>query len=387
MKVKIGNFKGPQGAKGDTGATGPQGLRGATGPTGPQGPKGDTGATGPQGPQGIQGVTGATGSQGPKGDAGARGSRWTQGTGVTGYSTTPTIFSGSGITDALINDNYLNTSTGNTYRCTVAGPANTAKWMYTGNIKGPTGSQGPKGDTGATGAAGAKGATGPQGPKGDTGATGPQGPQGTVNENSTVLFTESSSRENIASKESLAILFGKIKKWYIDLKAVAFSGSYADLNGKPTLGNAAACNTANNLTTTASGFALDARQGKVLKDELDSVNSNLYAGEVVSPVYGSGVSVIRASGKCKGGRVLLNALIDKTQTIPANQRWKFCTIPENYRAASEFVVNASAYKKSAIAQCQAVCIHIATDGGLYIMSPVDLDATWIISISLSWDIA
>ena len=43
---------GPQGPKGDTGATGPQGPKGDTGETGPQGPKGDTGATGPAGADG-----------------------------------------------------------------------------------------------------------------------------------------------------------------------------------------------------------------------------------------------------------------------------------------------------------------------------------------------
>ena len=32
---------------------------------------------------------------------------------------------------------------------------------------------------------------------------------------------------------------------------------------------------ANNLTTTASGYALDARQGKALKDQLDALNSAL----------------------------------------------------------------------------------------------------------------
>lgn len=43
---------------------------------------------------------------------------------------------------------YLNTSTGNTYKCTVAGNATNAKWVYAGNIKGV---QGDKGNTGATG--------------------------------------------------------------------------------------------------------------------------------------------------------------------------------------------------------------------------------------------
>ncbi|HEM3703350.1 TPA: LPXTG cell wall anchor domain-containing protein, partial [Streptococcus suis] len=70
---------GPQGPKGDTGATGPAGVAGpkgdtgATGPVGPQGPKGDTGATGPVGPQGPKGDTGATGPAGPQGSKGDTG--------------------------------------------------------------------------------------------------------------------------------------------------------------------------------------------------------------------------------------------------------------------------------------------------------------------------
>ena len=75
-KFLIGNFKGPQGLKGEKGDTGAQGPKGDTGATGPQGPKGDTGATGPEGPQGPQGETGPQGIQGvqgPKGDTGAQG--------------------------------------------------------------------------------------------------------------------------------------------------------------------------------------------------------------------------------------------------------------------------------------------------------------------------
>ena len=154
---------------------------------GPQGPKGDIGATGPQGPKGDTGAKGATGPQGAKGDTGQRGSNWYQGTAITGTSTTETVFSGSGIATALVNDKYLNTSTGAVYNCTIAGAASAAKWVYIGSIKGPTGIQGPKGDMGATGPKGDTGAIGPQGPKGDTGAagakgatgaTGPQGPKG-----------------------------------------------------------------------------------------------------------------------------------------------------------------------------------------------------------------
>ena len=48
-------------------------------------------------------------------------------------------------------------------------------------------------------------------------------------------FTEAQTRANIASGESLATLFGKIKKFFTDLKTVAFSGSYSDLSNKPDL--------------------------------------------------------------------------------------------------------------------------------------------------------
>ena len=258
--VYTGNIKGATGSKGatgDTGATGPQGPTGATGPQGPSGAaagfgtptasidanvgtpavtvtasgantskvfnfafknlkgvKGDTGATGPQGPQGEKGATGATGPQGP---TGTRGSAWYSGTGITGTSTTATVFSSSGVSSALANDMYLNTSTWNVYKCTTAGNASTAKWVYTGNIKGATGSQGSKGDTGAAAGfgtptasvdanvgtpsvtvtssgsntakvfnfafknlKGSTGATGPQGPQGEKGATGATGPQGST---------------------------------------------------------------------------------------------------------------------------------------------------------------------------------------------------------------
>ena len=80
-----------------------------------------------------------------KGQTGAAGSsaQWYSGTGITGTSTTATAFSGSGVTNAQVGDMYLNTSTMNTYRCTVGGAASAAKWVYVGNIKGATGDVGP----------------------------------------------------------------------------------------------------------------------------------------------------------------------------------------------------------------------------------------------------
>lgn len=51
----------------------------------------------------------------------------------------------------------------------------------------------------------------------------------------TPTFTEASTRANIASGEKLSVILGKIKKWFTDLKTVAFTGAYSDLTGQPTI--------------------------------------------------------------------------------------------------------------------------------------------------------
>lgn len=68
-------------------------------------------------------------------------------------------------------------------------------------------------------------------------------PTGNVS-NSTATFTEASTRTNILSGETLSVIFGKIKKFFADLKTVAFTGSYNDLENKPTIP------TVNNATLT-----------------------------------------------------------------------------------------------------------------------------------------
>ena len=53
-------------------------------------------------------------------------------------------------------------------------------------------------------------------------------------ENRTVTFTHNRNRENIKSGETHSTIFGKIARYFADLKLVAFTGSYNDLNGKPS---------------------------------------------------------------------------------------------------------------------------------------------------------
>ena len=64
--------------------------------------------------------------------------------------------------------------------------------------------------------------------------------------NNAVDFADTATRENLVTGQTLAVGFGKIKKWFSDLKSAAFA--YI----------------ANDLTTETDGYVLDARQGAVL---------------------------------------------------------------------------------------------------------------------------
>lgn len=51
-------------------------------------------------------------------------------------------------------------------------------------------------------------------------------------------FTESSERNNIESGMTVSVILGRIKRYFSDLKTVAFSGSYNDLTDKPDIAGA-----------------------------------------------------------------------------------------------------------------------------------------------------
>ena len=69
----------------------------------------------------------------------------------------------------------------------------------------------------------------------------------------TVTFSQATSSENIQSNESMSTIFSKIAKWFSDLGTAAFHG------------------VSNVLTTTADGFVLDARQGKILDEKINGL--------------------------------------------------------------------------------------------------------------------
>ncbi len=198
--------------------------------------------------KGPKGNDGQKGNKGEKGETGQRGSRWSEGTAITGTSTTATIFSGSGITDALVNDVYLNTSTGNVYRCTVAGAAAAAKWVYVGCIKG---------------------------------AKGNDGKTPTVVDDMTVAFTQASSRANIATGEKMSTIMGKIKKFFADLTAPAFAQM---ITTKDDL-----------LATKVTGYVPDA---KAVADAVTDVNSKLQAHDLTLTITNNSDRLSYSTGAC-----------------------------------------------------------------------------------------
>ena len=111
----------------------------------------------------------------------------------------------------------------------------------------------------------------------------------------TVAFEQASARTNLKTGEKISVSFGKIMKWFADLKTVAFTGSYNDLSNKPSIPSGAAASqaVANNCTTTAAGSVLDARQGKVLMDKANQLSSELNA---TKQSFQGGVDTLR--NKC-----------------------------------------------------------------------------------------
>lgn len=99
--------------------------------------------------------------------------------------------------------------------------------------------------------------------------------------NQTPTFTQASTRNNIASGEKLSVIFGKIQKFFNDLKTVAFSGSYTDLSNKPTI------------PTTASGISYDNTDSGLtatdVQGALDELATTPRGYKVIATFTGDGV--------------------------------------------------------------------------------------------------
>lgn len=92
----------------------------------------------------------------------------------------------------------------------------------------------------------------------------------------TVAFSQASSRGTVAadfaSGSKLSTLFGKIRKWFADLKDVAFSGSYTDLSDKPSIPDVSGKLNINGDNATAAGSS--AIVDKISYNHIPTINEN-----------------------------------------------------------------------------------------------------------------
>lgn len=112
--------------------------------------------------------------------------------------------------------------------------------------------------------------------------------------NNTVTFTQTATRINISSGDTLSVLFGKIKKWLNDLRSAAFHEA------------------TNSLEITNAGYVLDARAGKAINDKFGGMR--FYEDSAGKWVIGAdSVPKKLGSGKIKRidlGNVSGNTIID-----------------------------------------------------------------------------
>lgn len=156
--------------------------------------------------------------------------------------------------------------------------------IFIGNIKGPQGDTGPQGNQGEKGDAATISVgsvtTTQYGQTAKVTNSGTEHdavfdfviPQGRPGEQTTRIdnllldaLTEPSASFPVpAVGDNGSTLFGKISKWFSDMTALVATKF-------PT------SNVVNNLTTTASGYALDARQGRALNSEISAMGQEVAA--------------------------------------------------------------------------------------------------------------
>lgn len=138
----------------------------------------------------------------------------------------------------------------------------------------------------------------------------------TDTKDSTASFVHNRTRENIKSGEKHSTLFGKIARYFEDLKLVAFTGSYNDLNGRPSIpaavrvkGNAESSYRTGDVNLTPANIGAAASSHSHTKSQISDFpstmppSSHTHADYAAKSRYGdAAVSVGRKAGTATGGQ-------------------------------------------------------------------------------------
>lgn len=138
----------------------------------------------------------------------------------------------------------------------------------------------------------------------------------------TAAFTQASSRANIATGEKLSVIFGKLAKWFADLKTVAFTGSYSDLSNKPDLTAYAAKPTGRTLTLSTAGWDSTAKTQTVTCSGVSADET----AQLITPVpaLASQAAYIEAGILCTGQAA--DSLTFTANTVPTVDLTVYVTI-------------------------------------------------------------
>lgn len=158
--------------------------------------------------------------------------------------------------------------------------------------------------------------------------------------NQTPTFAQASTRANLASGEKLSVLFGKIMKWFADLKTVAFTGAYSDLSGTPTIptvnnatltiqknGTKVQTFTANSSSNKTANIVVPTKTSDITNDSNFIVDTNQYGSNITAA---SGLTVSGAPFKI-GNYVFCNFTCGTSFTDSA----AIATLPSGYRPSAQ----------------------------------------------------
>ena len=201
---------------------------------------------------------------------GQNGSKWYKGTAIAGTGTSITGFPG------VKDDYYLNSSNGNVYVCTKTGGASVpdpAEWDYVMTLVGGGGGSSINVIDSLISTSSTDALSANQGRvlKGLVDGKAENAP----------TFSMAATRANIVSGETLSTLFGKISKWFDDLKTVAFTGSYDDLSSKPTIGTGSLTLDQNGGNITSfSANATSNQTFSVITDKWHTMTATVSSGQI-----------------------------------------------------------------------------------------------------------
>lgn len=148
-------------------------------------------------------------------------------------------------------------------------------------------------------------------------------------------FIVADKRENIASKEKISKILGKIAKFFTDLKKVAFTGDYADLTNKPTYGKGFITDKSGSITINLDGTTITLDEAKnvikladTLKDKIGSaLQPESIVNNQITTVEGFALDARQANPNLDGTLAKqlsdlngsLNTTIKRANTLDGNE--------------------------------------------------------------------